>query len=298
MALAAVLSAMRTIILDAPQLPETEEARRISFHALFPQLSEHEVEDLAKISPQRFSIYTRSIFNSEADLIAHYHAFTCALIERAWQKKRRESLLLRDFVRMMHAKRPWKTSTTEGLLEAFGQFLEDRAADFGEYRQHILEAAAFERHLFYARRRVDSSPKGPSPIDRKRLAALTVGEVLNLSWHIPSTTSFQQFASDIPAAYSYFQSHQGTPPAIIAQHKLFMMFGRDNRHVVRWREIPEPLYRYFTKASHGQGTLDAVAELFVETLPPGLSEQEGFVQFINFGLDLIEAGLIVVHSRT
>lgn len=297
MALAAVLSAIRTIILDVPDIPAGEQDRRVSYRVLFPELSVEEVEDLAKIPPQKLFIYTRSIFNGESDLIAHHHPFTCALVERAWQKHRRGEFKLRNLVRAVHAKHPWKTKWTEGLIESFGRYLADSASEFGDLRNQITEAAAFERHIFYARRCADAAAKGGVTVDRKRLASLTVGEVLSLGWYIPATTTFQTFTYDVPAAYAYFQSHQGRLPNLIAQRKAFLMFGRDGRHAARWREIPEQLFSYFSKESRGEGTLDAVAERFVQTLPPGLSEQESFVQFITFGVDLIEAGLVVVNKN-
>ncbi|MBN8548798.1 MAG: hypothetical protein J0M12_05750 [Deltaproteobacteria bacterium] len=296
MALAAMLSAMRTIILESPTLPESEEARRLTYHVLFPDLSSPEVEDLAKIPPQRFHIYTRSIFSGEADLISHYHAMTCALIERAMQKRSKQAFSMRDFVRTMHTTHPWKSSTTEGLLESFARYLQDKASEFGEFSRRILESAQFEHHLFVARRHPDNDHKPSASVDRNKLAKLTVGEVLELDWHIPATTSFQQFTFDIPAAYSYFHTHKGVLPPTIVQKHMYVMFGRDARHTVRWKEIPEELFTYFTKQSHGADRLDGVAARFVESLPPGLSEQESFAQFINFGVDLIEAGLVVVHT--
>ena len=84
MALAGVLSAMREIILDAPELPEDQTARLKVFEKSFPQLTPSEREDLSKISPEKFGIYTTSIFVGEKNIIANNFPMTVKVLETYW----------------------------------------------------------------------------------------------------------------------------------------------------------------------------------------------------------------------
>jgi len=295
MALAAVLSAMRTIILDAPSLPDTEGARRVSFRALFPVLSAEEIEDLAKISPDRFRIYTRSIFNGESGLIERYYALTCAMLGRTWEENHSESFSVRDLMRALHAKRPWKTATTEGLVENFGEYLKDLSSQLGKSQEQIIEAARFEREVFYARRGADETTLA---LTREELAALTVGQVLNLTWSMPATSAWHSFNYDIAAAYTYFNAHSSALPSMIAEREHFLIFGRDVTNTVRWREISKEVFQYFEEQKSRSGSLGELAEHFVGVLPAGMPEEQSFVLFLEFVVDLVESGIISLNPNS
>jgi hypothetical protein len=294
MALAAVLSAMRSIILDAPKLPVDETARRSFYREQFPELSDFEVADLAKMQPNRLAIYTRSIFTGEAGILKNFFRMTIAVIERA-QQRRSQPLKLRDAVQRMHSLFPWKTKTTEGLVESFERFLAHEAFELGEQRELIREIAAFERHIFYARRLPWDERSPDTHFRIERLHSLTVGEVLSMNYALPTTTSFGTFHWDIPAAHAAFK-RDGVLPEQLEARALHLVFSRDSAHYIHWTKVPESVFAHLSSGDDTNRALGDLAETFVASYPAGSDEAQMFSDFLKLIDTLVSSGAIVLRG--
>ncbi len=292
MALAAVLSAMRSLILDAPPLPANQGDRIVALREMFPSLSQDEVEDLSKMEPARLQIYTTSIFNGESDLLGSCYKATVALLSRSLET-REKNLNLLSFVQSLHHFHPWKTATTEGLVENFARGLADPRIEVGPLRRELVECSRFERHLFYARRTrsIDCDPKGSLQLGD--LAELTVGEILELRWRMPQTVFFDTFAFDLGRFLAAFR-RDGSLPAVLDEREVEIVFSRDRENMVRWREFEPALFAYFQRCGTTGGVLADMAGAVLNDLPESTPEDEGFRKFLEALRSAIECGVIVL----
>lgn len=293
MALAAVLSAMRTLILDAPELPEAESDRLRTFRSMFPDLSEEERVDLAKMRPARLGVYTRSIFIGEADLISTYQSMAVALLARSYRQQERRFGLV-EFMRLVHKHHPWKTATTEGLIENFALALADSAIEVGPERQLAIDAARFERGLFYARRLPAGSHHPRESLELADLGEMTVGEILQLRWWPPQSTRLDVFSHDWGKAYRLFRQNDKRLPEVIDERALRVAFGRDRENTPRWQEVPPTLFQYLQGNLGSGGDLHGFAQSVLEDLAPQISEEEGFRAFLDYLRLLLDCGVMVV----
>lgn len=292
MALAAVLSAMRSIILDAPALPSDENARRNFYREQFPGLSECEAIDLAKMQPERLTIYTRSIFSGEAGILKNYFRMTVAAIERAYQRQGR-LLKLRDFVQAMHKVFPWKTKTTEGLVESFERFLAHPASELGDQRELIRELAAFERQVFFARRLPLNEYEPGQGLRIDELRTRTVGDLLTLHWKLPTTTALGAFHWDIPSAQAAYKQ-SGNLPEMIDEREVRIIFSRDHENYVHWTQVPESVRLYLSSVERKDDSLGSLAEAFVTSCPTHSDEAKMFSDFLKLVETLLATGAIVL----
>src|SRR5690606_16960159 len=72
MALHAVLSAVRQILLDFDTLPASAHARMSLYRERFKDLSTEEVEDLARIPSEKLAIYQETIFVGESNILRNH----------------------------------------------------------------------------------------------------------------------------------------------------------------------------------------------------------------------------------
>ena len=84
MALAAILSAFRQLVLDGIELPPTQDERAALYSKKFQGLSPEEIEDLSKMDPARLKVYTSSVFMAEGGILSTAFPLTLAILRRSW----------------------------------------------------------------------------------------------------------------------------------------------------------------------------------------------------------------------
>lgn len=284
MALASLLSAMRTLILDAPEVPEEQIERVRHYRSVFPELSHAEVDDLAKIAPAKFKIYTTSIFNGETDLIRNNFKVSCSLLEEIAADAGRP-FALKPFVRLMHKFYPWKSWTTAALIENFLRFLNHPAAELGSWKDAAVEMASFEQQIFLARRKQTTAHDSEKCLSIPQIAAVTVGQLLETGWVLHETTSIQEYQHNVPELYERFSLTKACSLAEVRRAPCSIMVYREPSNTVGWTTIPKYVGEIF-KAKR-QGTVAEVAEAFVASANAASEEAELFAQFSVFLDDLL-----------
>jgi hypothetical protein len=295
MALAEMLSALRTIILDVPELPASQSERVKSFRGLFPALSNEEIEDLSHLPPERLQIYTRSIFSGERSLLLNNFKLTFAFMSR--EAAGGAALFASaELAREVHRQFPWKTSTTPGLIESFMNFLTGYPFSSIEERETALDIATFEKSLFFIRRsEANLTPAGPTKSD---LSERTVGEILEIPLSLPANSMVQKSSCDLAALSQSFTTHNGRLPEDVVRRPCWFALGRDHQHRTRWLEIPESVFHFLSENFARTATLGDLAGAFVESLDSGIPEKRAFGLFLDFACALAECGAISLKNHS
>ncbi len=296
MALAAVLSAMKDLILIAPELPNEQSERLVYINKTFPALSDSEAEDLAKINPDKFKIYTHSIFSAERDLIARNFSMTIEYLKRYWQESFGQSFDLLRLAKDLHKKKPWKSSTSVDLGKIFLEFLNEDCYAILSKAPFLTELADMELSLRISRRSPDDQIMPHDSADISTLTSMTVEEILNLNYLIPSNVQFKEFNYNLIAARSAFITDRLLPEDIETK-KIYSSLSRNRDAYQRWSEYPQEVYLALTSQELQKPySLSILAEEFLKSSDGSKSEIDLFKEFIAIIVHSSEAGTIVFLS--
>ena len=126
MGLESFLSAFKQLILENETLPENTEDRKAYYKNKFPLLNDLEIEDLAKLPPNKLRIYTGTIFRGEVVVLEKRLPLTFSALRQ--QASKIINLKKFDpFSLLIEAQKkyPWRSNATKDLVQAFIRYVSD-----------------------------------------------------------------------------------------------------------------------------------------------------------------------------
>lgn len=293
MALSGVLSAMRELLLDYEELPATVEARKETYREWFPELQTEEIEDLAKIPAEKIKIYTGTIFQGEASVVKNHFAATLEIVSRNWKDITGQNFDAYRFIRRMHKSRPWKDTTTNGLLENVQEHLREDIPQIGEKEPAIYDLSRFEYERLQIKRSPDETPGIRESLSRADLINFTVEELLSLIMIRSTTSKLESFSYDVVDAFhSFYKS--GSLSEEIAEKTVYAAGARDREQLARWYTCDSSLFSFLSSLAPGEAcTVEQLAAFFLENLTEK-TQEEVFQQFILTLADLNDCGIIIL----
>ncbi len=295
MALADVLSAIREIVLDAPHLPEELSERAVLFREKFPGLSESEQEDLAKIDPKKFSIYTVSIFQGEKGILENHFPITFELVKLHWAEAYNERFLARLIPQRMHRVRPWRSQSPLNFARNFCEYLNYDCAPLLALRPDLGAIAQLETATYRLRRAADSVVplRKSDVIPLERLASTVIDELLNARITVTAHLECLELPFDVlPARELFYANNRSAPQDISRAEQSFIVGTRNKKNTNFWLRVREVIFEIL-KRSHQNDTPLSVEEFAAELadhLPEGLSEQGIFEELMK------ELALLMAHE--
>jgi len=297
MALKDFLSAVRVIILDLEDLPEEYGKRHALYRHTFPKLLAEEIEDLAKIDPQRFKTYTTSIFLGESGILDNHFDLTLALLKKHWGEFFPGEFDKYTLVRALHKARPWDSSRAHGFAKNFLSFLSDDLPALRSKYPVILDAARLELLNLEVKRHPNPQFSAQHSLAKEDIAALAVAELLNLPFYIPPYARFGRFAYDVTTARRALLMNEGKLSSEISHTETFCIGGRTVKNLARWINLPQEVWLFLQgRANSSAVELGALAEQFIGSADQSRPEEILFREFMELLLNLMDGGIVVVRK--
>ncbi len=293
MALAAVLSAVRELILETDRIPEDEFGRRAEYRERFPALSPLEIEDLAKIVPQKIRTYTSTIFNGEKNILRDLFSGTIALLKSQWKKCYGTPFDLFEFTKDLNRKCPWHGNATVVLAEGLVRYIQEHRPEIVREAPEILDIMKFELFSMKIRRLAEARHEQVLS-SRDSLSKLTVAELMALRFKLNPPYAFVRFDHNvIGELQSYYRDDFF--PAVLERRPQYSVVSRNSHNRLRWRELSAQLFEFLNSIGPSESrTLEELALVFAALNPTLPSEQELFTGFITLILGLMDDGVVVV----
>lgn len=297
MALAGVLSAVRELILDDVAIPANQDERRTAYRERFSTLSADEIDDLAKMDPQRLGIYTTSVFSAESSILKNYFPCTMAIVEKHYEDAIGTPFDSFRFCRAIHATFPWRGIHSDGLGRCFLNYLSSCCAGLLVKEPALLEMAALEQASLEIRKAPNGSYRAQPGLMSEIIATMTVDALLETPIIVPQLVHRLDCHFQVRYARSYFLSHDRTLPDCIAEGACSLVGGRPADYGSAWEEVPSSLADLIislqSESDPAQRSISALASRFVECVPEA-AESEVFNDFIKMLGTLVQAGVVVV----
>ena len=294
MALAGVLSAMRELLLDKDDLPSSVEERLSTYREWFPDLTDEEIDDLAKIPGEKIKVYTGTIFQGESSVIANHLEVTLAIVRTYWKEITGQRFDTYRFIRRTHKSRPWKDNTTNGLLENVMRHIKEDIPQLQSLAPWVTDMADFEYLRLQIKRTPDETPDIRSSLSREDLANVTVEELLGLTMLRSETSRLQTFPYDVVSAYMHYYRHDETLPDEVEKKTTYAVGGRGRNQLSQWYLCDALLYSYLQELPIGQATMvESLAAFFLENLQHK-PQEEVFQEFIKTLADLNDIGVLLL----
>lgn len=291
MALAGVLSAVRQLVLDGIELPPDRSGRHELYARRFTDLSDEEIEDLAKIEPSRLSLYTRSIFSAEGRMLRSYFPFTLGLLTRCSE----EELSPAEVARRVHGVAPWRGLHSPSLGVCFGQYIARHRADLLAREPAIEDVYRFEQAALEIRKAPNEEIPPQEQGVLARYASSSVDDLLALEVFVPSLTLVLSLSFDVRGGRGEFLK-TGRIGAI-AIHSHTIVGGRPTDYGAEWCEVPKA---FGDRVKHHRGstlTVALLAEAFLEEASY-TSDVESFQAFFRVLEECIGCGaLCALHQE-
>lgn len=298
MALAAVLSAMREIILNLDPLQGDSKEKDKFLESRFPDLSKEEREDLAKIPTEKFEIYTRSVFGGERNLLKNLFPMTFARLIAVWMDK--YSLVLNEieFVRRLHQRRPWRGNATVTIADNFVQSIRHDFPELLALAPELVDMGRIEQIALEVKRHISPNLSELSVLSDARISQLTVAELLNQELHFAECIQFETFQFDVISARKYFFANNQQLPKVVEAASLFTICGRNLENFPRWVSLNEGVWQAVRNLGPGSKIpLVNFAEVVVQSCDSGMSEAALFEKFLSTLAELRSAGVAFLISK-
>ena len=293
MALQAVLSAFRQLILDGIDLPATVQARESLFRSRFANLSDQEVEDLAKMEPSRLSVYTTSVFSAEGNILKNAFPLTLAALEAEWPAEWGR-FSARALAQRIHRTAPWRGIHSMTLGESLISFIQGDCGKIREAVPWLPEAANLELAMLEIRR-APNEPILPQPeAEIEKLSSLTVEELLAREAYIPALLRCVRLERDLLKARQAVLEGARLEP--IALQRRSMVGARPHDYGVVFVEASHEVSAFLERNRGRSVPLQDLAEAFVSGLGEGANsgEQETFRSFVSLLRALVSIGAVSV----
>ncbi|MCO6431487.1 MAG: hypothetical protein J5J00_11555 [Deltaproteobacteria bacterium] len=298
MSLSSVLSAMRQIILDAPALSADQSERLAAFKNLFPELTSEEAEDLSKVPPAKFGIYTTSIFAGERNLLQNNFPMTVALLKEAWKRCFGEELSLFKFAKEMHRVKPWTSTASTLLGRNFVEYLRDYLPQVLQDSPFLAELAELELFIRKVRKQRNGAFEACNGLAPENLAEMTVEMVMELEFIVPKCALFKQLGYDLISIRHEFMKDGSALPDHVPATPTAAAVGRNREGHPRCIALSQEIYSYLSvREKEKQQPIEELAEVYVGSQPPSLSEEELFSGFIAEVVRLAHNGVIALLEK-
>ena len=282
---------MRSLILDRVELPESVEARRMFLRGEFPELSEAEADDLSKVEPKKLQIYTQTIFSGERGVLANHFPITFALLKKYFD----EDLNAFEFVRDLHAARPWKSYLTAGLTVGFVTYLRNDRPDILSVLPELPDAAQIEWLSLKTSRGLDPEGDPSQCLNLEELSQLTVGNLLELKAEFPPYVCTETFLYDVISYREEFRDLDFTlPDSRPVEKEIWAVSGRNLHQRVSWQNISQEIFEFIELQAHTPFTFSDFAEAAIDDFE---SDQEQiFIRFMQLVTSLMQKGVLIIRK--
>lgn len=293
MALQAVLSVFRQLILDGIDLPPTAAQREVLFRERFTELSDAEIEDLAKMEPSQLGIYTNSVFSAEGSILKNAFPLTLAVLEDAWPEDW-GGYSTRTLARRIHKAAPWRGIHSMTLGESLRSFVGRECGRISAHAPWLLEAAQLEQTMLEIRRAPNEPVAPQSEAEIEQLAGLTVGELLALNAYVPALLREVQLTYDLLSVRR----------AVTEGEKLFapnhlpqrLLGARPHDYGVLFVAVPDQVSLLMLESRGRDLPLLQIAEAFQASVAvQEASEDEAFRAFYSTLRALVAAGALSIQ---
>lgn len=298
MSLAGVLSGLKEIILDMPPLPAELAEREDFIRKHFPALSPEEASDLAKIAPEKFLVYSTSVFSAERNLIRRNFPFTIAYLQAGWPGIFGCELNLLDLTKTLHKFRPWQSSKAVQLGENFVAYIEEVLA--GKFSTHpfLPEIARMELSLRIVRRAPDDKLMAADSIQPKELRGYTIESLMELDVVIPSYAIFLQFGYELIDARAAFITNKKQLPSEIKKGNSFTILSRNAALGPAWTFCNSDIFAFLAAKDRSKPfPLSQVGEIAANGHDKDSSEEIILRDFLNFLYSAIENGALIITKK-
>jgi len=296
-ALPAMLSALRELILDGGAVPENIDERLVAFKRRFSTLSPEEVQDLAKIDFEGLQKYSHSIYAAESKILDHYFPVTCAYLKHHWRATRQSEFGETELAQLVHGAAPWRGIHSEVLGESFVQFLRTKIPDIIDLEPGLIELAQLELACMQIRKGRNESVSPQEELSLERVEKLPVEDFLAHTLYIPNLVRVLHCQYDVITAREQYVSEESDKLPAVAQRSFTVIGGRPLYYGVTWIEIAPILADQLNRGrgilGDGAISIGDLAEIFVTTAGAG-EESVLFVQFMGLLSRLIQGGVVVI----
>lgn len=298
MSLAGVLSAMRVIILDDPDLPPDGGKRLEFFRTKFPDLTDHEAEDLAKMPPDRIRIYTNSIFIGEKRLIESNFPMTLAVLKKHWGRVFPAEFDCLEIVKDLHKHYAWKATDTVALGSNFVRYVADKFAPITALAPHLNEVSRFELIHREVKKSPDDICTAAESLRVSDIAGIKVEDLLRLKCMIPRCARFESFDFDIKNFRNSFIENKQALPGTIDERPVLYCCSRGRNTMPRWTVLHPATFSFLEKRKRGDFfEIEELAGACAEAEGADKTETELFASFIAFLKVLLDHGVIIAPLR-
>ncbi|MFN8390038.1 MAG: hypothetical protein U0136_07085 [Bdellovibrionota bacterium] len=294
MSLEGMLSAIRSLILDRMDLPESIEDRARLYQTSFPELSPDEVADLSNVTPSKLRIYTQTIFAGERSTLKTHFPMTFGLLKQRFDAELDTFELVRD----LHEKRPWKSYLTAGLAANFARYLDLDRPDIKAKIPEIGDVANLERLTLAIARGKDSPLRPTELLTTEALETITVGDLLEKRAVFAPYVRRSAFAFDAVAFRDEFwENGREVPEHPVLPGELFAIGGRTRALAVEWLRVSLPIFEFAEANKEMEFALGDLAESFVAGEDESVEQSVLFLRFLDLLKTAMAYGIILVKTE-
>lgn len=292
MALADVLSAMREMILDAPDEISRGVEREDALRKRFPKLSREEIIDIAKIDPKRFQTYTTSIFESEGGVLAQHFPITFEILKREWPAVYRKPLSRFQLAKSLHACSPWHSTVTTELGGLLVDYLGSEHVAICKRAPELIDTARYELLTLKVKRSLDVCTV-PGALTLSEISALPVDQFLALQIRISPALEILRSEFDLVTfARAFYKADRQLGDLRAQVQPSVFAASRDAECAARWTMLGENAAHYLELKNDGM--VADFAEEFIKDLPMDCEETAAFQELTKRVATLIGAGAIAL----
>ncbi len=298
MPLANFLSAVRELILDTDTFADNLDDRVADYTTRFPALSPEEIQDLAKITPDRLKIYTSTIFHGEKSTLLNHFACSFACLAKYWEEAYRRKFSEVGLVRALHRRYPWETNQTITLANNYVRYVAEALTEIQNVCPWIVDLTNLEL-LSLITKREHSDVEARDSLQEDELLQLTVEEILSLKAQIPEYVHFEQFSYDVIEVIRSFHQKSSIDTVPTTKNPVSAICGRNQKLYPRWAKTDIRLHDWLRdRRQKAQIDIEELADFFLNSIAdPADSEEEVFILFLRTLTSFINAGILVI-SRT
>jgi hypothetical protein len=293
MALPAVLSAFRQLVLDGIDLPDTPAGRASLYKSRFTGLSPEEVEDLSKMEPERLALYTTSVFSAEGGILKSAFPLSLAIIEAKWSESRGKFSPAK-VARLVHKAAPWRGIHSMSLGESFGVFVRQECAEILESNPELGDAIRLEQATLEIRRAPNEEVPAQSPKVLERLSHLQVEALLEREVFIPNLIRSLTLGYDIiPVRRDLIESGRLSE---CSKKDAVVVGARPQEYGVLWVETNPHIAAFLSERRGGCVSLGQIAEVFLDGVQQS-TDEEAFRAFYALVHELIGVGAMSLSDH-
>lgn len=297
MPLADVLSALREIIItEASKIPQAREQREEFFKSRFPNLEPIEIEDLVKIPPERFAIYTRTVFTGEANVLAKHLPLFFLLLKENWHRTSNKSFTKRTLIQNTQKEFPWKSQNTYGLIKSVLSFLKKEHGILFDELPYLEDVLKLEKLTLRTKRAANNKKISKKEIKEEELKKLTVSSLLELDFRVSKNCQFLKTSYDIIAYRKDFYENEKTLPLESpSKEVLYLISHRDSKHKIYWSKLRDFSFNFLESLEKEKlYSLKKLARVFSENIKE--EEEKAFREFYNALSFLLRNEVIKLYS--